>query len=58
MICYQSSTLFRLCFQVRNAMNKMLRKRKRVHSLQQYKQEPKKATEMASKKTAGGVVSP
>ncbi|XP_027046397.1 corticotropin-releasing factor receptor 1-like [Pocillopora damicornis] len=44
--------------QVRNAMNKMLRKRKRVHSLQQYKQEPKKATEMASKKTAGGVVSP
>lgn len=41
--------------QVRNAMNKMLRKRKRVHSLQQYKQEPKKATEMASKKTAGVV---
>lgn len=39
-------------------MSKMLRKRKRVHSLQQYKQEPKKATGMASKKTTGGVVLP
>ena len=39
-------------------MNKMLRKRKRVHSLQQFKQEPKKAIEMASKKTEGGVASP
>ena len=38
-------------------MNKTLRKRKRVHSLQQFKQ-PKKAIGMASKKTAGGVVSP
>ena len=39
-------------------MNKTLRKRKRVHSLQQFKQEPKKAIGMASKKTAGGLVSP
>nr|XP_058959984.1 adhesion G protein-coupled receptor F4-like [Pocillopora verrucosa] len=41
--------------QIRDAMNKMLRKRKRVHSLQQFKQEPKKAIGMASKKTAGVV---